>query len=1188
MKEVSLDDKYAVQEGRVYVTGPQALVRLPMMQIRRDRLAGLKTGGFISGYRGSPLGGYDMALWQAGKFLTEHDIHFQPGVNEDLAATAVWGSQQVEARGETDYAGVLGMWYGKGPGVDRSGDALKHGALAGASAHGGVLVLCGDDHAGRSSTTAHQSDHALVHLGIPILNPASIQEYLDFGLFGFALSRYSGCWVGFKCITDTVDGSASVCVDPERFSFVQPNDYKLPAGGLNTRIGLLGIPAEELMLERLEAAKAFVRANRLDKSFYAGGRKRLGIVSTGKAFLDVMEALSQLGIDEAEADRLGIAVYKVGMVWPLEPQRIGGFAQDCDAVLVIEEKRAIIEDQLARILYRLPSGARPILIGKQDHAGGKLVPSHGEINPMMIAKVVAGERLKLSSDPRLKAGLDRLEQAGAQGHAALSGRRELERVMSFCAGCPHNTSTRVPEGSIARPGIGCHGMVQWVPGRRTESNLTHMGGEGATWIGEAPFSKRRHIFQNLGDGTYFHSGLLAIRANVAAGTNITYKILVNGAISMTGGQVIEGESFNGGITAPHVANQVHAEGVQRIALVTEDLSRHDKSCYPAVTTFHHRDDLDAVQKEIREHPGTSVIIYEQACATERRRLRKRGRYPDIDKRLFINEEVCEGCGDCGVQSNCIAIEPNETKFGRKRKINQSVCNKDYSCVKGMCPSFVTVYGGALRAADSKDSVFDDSVFADLPDSWRGATPEVCNIMIAGIGGSGIVTLGAILGMAAHMEERACNVLDVTGAAQRNGPVTSHLRIGAGKELRSAPRIPEISADVILAADLVVASGRDVLPTMSSERTAAVYNSYVAPTAAFAQNADLSFSTEAMEQQIAQRCRSGQTHAVPATQVATQILGNAVGANIFLLGAAWQRGLIPLSLAAIEKAIRLNGTEVKMNTRAFGLGRLSVAKPETLAALMRAREVKAPTPDIGSLDSLIADRRQLLTQYQNKAYADRYEALVRKVAKIEKSVVGTEGQLAEVVARYYAKLLAYKDEYEVARLMTREEFFAQLEKTFEGDYRLAFNLAPPLLSRRDPATGRYGKREFGAWILTFFKILAPLKVLRGTPFDIFGYMAHRRCERRLIADYEQMIDDVLNSLAIDNLPAAIELASLPEIVRGYDVVKDAHIEEMKARREELIRELRKSPAERSGPRAATGPFERAGRPVGADKAKETVL
>ncbi len=1163
MKEVGLDDKYLARQGRVYLTGPQALARLPMMQIQRDRLAGLNTAGFISGYRGSPLGVYDMALWQAEKFLKEHNIHFQPGVNEDLAATAVWGSQQVEALGETDYDGVIGVWYGKGPGVDRSGDALKHGAIAGASAHGGVLVLCGDDYGGRSSTTAHQSDHALIHFGMPILNPASIQEYLDLGLLGFALSRYSGCWIGFKCVTDTVDSSASVSVDADRVSIVPPADYELPEGGLNLRLGFAPLLAEELHLQRLEAAKAFARVNRIDKTYYTGGRKRFGVVSSGKAWLDVMEALVQLGIDEAEAKRLGIAVYKVGMVWPLEPQRITDFAKDCDVVLVIEEKRPVIEEQLAAILYNLPAEARPVLIGKRNQAGNKLVASHGELNPLTVGKIIAAQLQAQSHDRQLELRLAKLEQAGTQDRSALTVRRELERLPSFCAGCPHNTSTRVPEGSIARAGIGCHGLAMYVPGRRTAITLsTQMGGEGATWIGQAPFMKRPHIFQNLGDGTYFHSGLLAIRANVAAGTNITYKILVNGAISMTGGQPIEGESFDGGVTAPHVAQQVYAEGVRRIALVTEDLNRHDKSQYPAITTFHHRDDLDAVQKDIREHSGTSVLIYEQACATERRRLRKRGRYPDVNKRLFINEDVCEGCGDCGLQSNCIALEPNETKFGRKRKINQSVCNKDFSCVKGMCPSFVTVYGGALRAADGKNAAFDDAVFADLPEPGISAPSGVYNIIVAGIGGAGIITIGALLGMAAHIEDRPCNVLDFTGVAQRNGPVTSHVRIGAYGELQNASRIPERSADLILAADLVVASGRQVLPMMSSDRTAAIYNSFVAPTSDFAQNADISFSTEAMEKQVAVRCRDGHAHAVPATQVATQILGNAIGANLFLLGAAWQRGSIPLSAKAIERAIVLNGTEVKMNIRAFRLGRLHVADPKALGALVRAKEIESAAPGIESLESLVSDRRQWLSQYQNEAYADRYEALVRRVAQAERRVVGTEGQLAEAVARNYAKLLAYKDEYEVARLMTRKEFFEQLDTTFEGDYRLRFNLAPPILSRRDPATGRYEKKEFGSWVLALFKILAPLKVLRGTAFDIFGYSAHRRSERRLISDYEQMINDLLTSLTVENLSSAIELASLPRVVRGYDVVKDASIEQMKVRREELLRDMRSKCSEQS--------------------------
>ena len=614
---------------------------------------------------------------------------------------------------------------------------------------------------------------------------------------------------------------------------------------------------------------------------------------------------------------------------------------------------------------------------------------------------------------------------------------------------------------------------------------------------------------------------------------------------------------------------------KRIALVTEDLSRHDKADYPPITTFHPATISKRCRRRSASIRAPRSSSTSRPAPPKRRRLRKRGRCPDPDKRLFINEDVCEGCGDCGVQSNCIALEPNETKFGRKRKINQSICNKDYSCVKGMCPSFVTVTGGRLRAADSKDRTFDDGLFTGLPEPQRGPAPSVCNILIAGIGGGGIVTLGAILGMAAHMEERPCNILDVTGAAQRNGAVTSHVRIGtAGAELQSAPRIPALSADLILGADMVVASGRDVLATMSSDRTAAVYNGYVAPTAAFAQDANLSFSTEAMEMEIAKRCREGQSHAVSATEIATQILGNAIGANMLLLGAAFQRGLVPLSLAAIERTIALNGTEVTMNTRAFRLGRLSVAKPEALAALMRARALKASAPKLDSLDSLIADRREWLTAYQDSVYADRYEALVRKVARVERKVVGTEGELATAVARYYAKLMAYKDEYEVARLMTRKEFFDQLGKTFEGDYRLRFNLAPPLLSRRDPETGRYKKTEFGSWVLTLFKVLAPLKVLRGTSLDIFGYGAHRRHERQLIEGYEATIEALLNTLTIENLPTAVEIARLPEIVRGYDVVKDAGIEEMKNLREELMRKMKTAPGQEARAARARRPEARA--------------
>ena len=1135
MKSLHLDDKYTAQSGRVYATGSQVLVRLPMMQHQRDKARGLNTAGFISGYRGSPLGVYDLALWQAQKFLAQNQVHFEPGVNEDLAATSVWGSQQVRELGETPYDGVFAMWYGKGPGVDRSGDPLKHGNLAGAARHGGVLVLCGDDHAARSSTTAHQSDHALVHFGMPILNPATTQEYLDLGLYGFALSRYSGCWVGFKCVTDTVEASASVAVDPERVQPAEPQDYTPPPGGLNLRMGVHPLQAEQLMLARLEAARAFVRANRLDRVICGGAHKRLGIISSGKACLDVMDALRQLGLDENDIERLGIAVYQLAMSWPVEPRGLKEFAAGCRTLFVVEEKRPVIEEQLGTLLYKLPQEQRPVIIGKQDAQGAPLLSSAGELSPGDLALQIAAQVLEQGEDETLRRAMQSLQQKLQAQRSLAAAPTELVRQPSFCAGCPHNTSTHVPEGSVAMGGIGCHGLAVWLPERRT-LGLTHMGGEGASWIGQAPFVEREHIFQNLGDGTYFHSGLLAIRANVAAKTNITYKILVNGAIAMTGGQLIEGESFDGAITAPHVARQVRAEGVQRIALVSDEPQRHaDRAQFPPGTSFHHRDALDAVQREIRQHKGVSVIIYEQACATERRRLRKRGKYPDVDRRLFIHEEVCEGCGDCGVQSNCIALDPSETTFGRKRKINQSVCNKDFSCVKGLCPSFVTVYGGKLRSTATRDAGFDDALLEGLPEPVRETDAGECNILVAGIGGSGIITLGALLGAAAHIEEKPCSVLDITGLAQRNGAVTSHVRFTTGAELRGATRIPEGGADLVLAADLVVAAGAQVLPAMAAERTAILYNSRVAPTSAFARNADLSFETGDMEQALQARTRAGQCLAADAAGIASLLLGDAIGANLFLLGAAWQRGWLPLSRQALQQAIELNGAAVQMNLRAFGLGRLSVTDPQRLEQLLADRRPAPEAPP--SLERLVEHRSAWLRDYQNAAYAQRYRTLVDRVAGREAAVNGTAGALTRAVARCYAKLLAYKDEYEVARLYSRPEFRDALHQQFDGAFTLGIHLAPPLFSKRDPHTGRYRKTEFGPWIFTVFRLLARLKFLRGTALNPFGYSRHRKLERRLVQDYEALVQTLLEGLRPDNHATAVQLASLPEQVRGYDVVKE---------------------------------------------------
>ncbi|WP_150291470.1 indolepyruvate ferredoxin oxidoreductase family protein [Sphingobium estronivorans] len=1141
-QHISLDDKYTAQEGSVYVSGSQALVRLPLMQRARDVAAGLNTAGFISGYRGSPLGIYDLALWQAQKHLKANHIVFQPGVNEDLAATAVWGTQQVGLIDESRYDGVFAMWYGKGPGVDRSGDPLKHGSYGGTAANGGVLVLCGDDHAARSSTVAHQSEHALIHFGMPVFNPAHVQDYLDLGIMGFALSRYAGAWIGFKCVTDTVESSASVLVDPARVVIRTPDDYVMPPSGLNMQLGTWPIAAETRQYEqRLVAAQAFARANGIDRRIAGkASGNRLGIVTTGKATLDVIEALRQIGIHD-RLEELGIAVYKVAMSWPLEPKGLRAFAEGCEELLLVEEKRPVIEEQLAHILYNLPADRRPRLVGKTDESGAPLLPQVGELAPDTVTRAIRRRLLKFDYDGETRRMLSGVEAVVPQA-AVTAAAGGLVRMPSFCAGCPHNTSTRVPEGSIAMGGIGCHGLATWLPERKTVT-LYHMGGEGAPWIGQAPFVDREHIFQNLGDGTYFHSGLLAVRACVAADVNITYKILLNGAIAMTGGQPIEGESFDGAITAPHVAAQLVAEGVKRVALVTDELSRHKSGDFPAGISFHHRDDLDAVQREMREVSGVTAIIYDQSCATERRRLRKRGKVADPNERLFINTDVCEGCGDCGVQSNCVALEPVETALGRKRRINQSVCNKDYSCVKGLCPSFVTVEGGTPRKARSQ-AVEEAFSTEGLP---LPALPDIghaYSIMVAGIGGNGVVTVGAILGMAAHIEGRGVSVLDMSGLAQRNGPVTSHVRLTQGEVGGIAPRIPERAADLVIGCDLVVAAGAEGISKMAADRTAVVYNRFVAPTSSFASNPDLDFSDGKLVDVIARHADPARLNGLDATAAAMAMLGDTIGANMLLVGMAWQLGLIPIRLESLERAIELNGAAVPLNLRAFAMGRIAACHPERVAEwLDQSSKAQAATP-VAGLESVVETRARLLTDFQDEALAQRYAALVDRVALAEARVAGKTGPLSLAVANAYANTLYYKDEYEVGRLYSSPRFHEQLGAAFEGDYRIHFNLAPPLFAKRDK-DGRPRKMRFGAWMRHGFALLGRMKGLRGTPFDPFGYMHHRRMERALPGEYEALVDRLLAGLSPERVEEAARIAGSYARVKGYDLVKETKLAQVRA-------------------------------------------
>jgi indolepyruvate ferredoxin oxidoreductase len=1140
-RPVTLDDKYARFDGRVYLTGIQALVRLPILQQRRDRAAGLNTAGFISGYRGSPLGGYDLALWSAKKHLAAHRVHFQPGTNEDMAATAVWGSQQLGLLPGAKVDGVYALWYGKGPGVDRSGDVLKHASYQGTAKHGGAIALCGDDHGARSSTLAHQSDIALIHFGMPVFNPATVEELVSFGLAAWSASRYSGAWIGMKALTDTVEGGASIPADMDKLDFVLPDDFEMPPEGLNLRArngSALEVEARHYE-QRHVALQAWVRANRLDRLAWGGARRhRLGIVSTGKAYLDVVEALRGLGLDEARTTALGIGVYKVGLVWPMEPERLRAFAETCEEILVVEEKRPIIEDQISTLLYNMPASQRPMLTGKLDEHGAPLIRAVGELDPDLMLHILARRLRGRIGDEVLANRIANIKPLETGIPTISFGVKELLRPPSFCAGCPHNTSTRVPDGSMAAAGIGCHIMAASLPDRHTLA-ATQMGGEGATWIGQAPFTETKHIFQNLGDGTYFHSGLLAVRAALAADVNITYKILLNGAIAMTGGQQIEGEDFPGELTGPHVANQLAAEGVERIALVSDDPSRHDRSHYPAFTTYHHRNELDAVQRELREVQGVSALIYDQACATERRRLRKRGKLPDTKERLFIHQEICEGCGDCGVQSNCIAVEPQETKLGRKRRINQSVCNTDFSCAKGLCPSFVTIVGGKVRARAEDDSE-EAALLAALPQPSLPRIGEVYNILLAGIGGNGVVTVSALLGMAAHLEGMQFTVLDNSGLAQRNGSVTSHLRIGDGAH-RHSPRIPNGDVDLVIGADPMVVAIPETLAKLGHGRSAVILNQFVAPNALFAGDPDLDLRFSPMLEKVRPRADEERIMQLDATKIASVMLGNAIGTNLLLVGYAWQSGLIPLGVDSIMQAIGLNGTEVAMNRRAFGLGRLAAARPDLVGAWLRGHEAEA-IPD--SLGDLLADRMPRLVAWagplRGQAWAKRYRALVARVEAAEGQLLDTDGRLSRAVAHVAAKLMTYKDEYEVGRLFSDPGFAARLRETFDGDVDLRFNLAPPLFARRDKATGRPAKRRFGPWMAHGFAALARLRVLRGTKADIFGYHAHRRTERALVAEYEALVDQVLRRVTQANVAQAESVLRAYDKVRGYDVVKEANL------------------------------------------------
>ena len=1140
LHDVSLDDKFDLSKERIFVSGAQAIVRMLLMQRERDRLAGLNTAGFVSGYRGSPLGGLDLQLWKARKQLASSDIVFQPGLNEELAATACWGSQQTELLGEGKHDGVFAVWYGKGPGVDRSGDVFRHANLAGSSKNGGVLALMGDDHMAESSTVAHATEFLFVDTMVPVLNPAGVQELIDYGLYGYALSRFAGTWAAIKCVKDNVESTASVDASIDRIRIELP-EFDMPPGGLNIRHEVDQLGQEARLHEyKRAAAAAFIRANNLNRMIYSGGKDaRIGIITVGKSYLDTQQALDDLGIDEEKARQIGLRLFKVAAPWPLDYQHIAEFAEGLEYIVVVEEKRSLLEVQMREHLYGTAN--QPVIVGKKDERDGWLFPAKGALDPNEIA-IALGERI-LKVIGQVGDLADRVSRL-RQYQAMLAETKDVgSRVPYFCSGCPHNSSTKVPEGSIAGAGIGCHFMAMWMD--RATIGFTAMGGEGAQWVGQAPFSKREHLFQNLGDGTYNHSGSLAIRFAIASGANITYKILYNDAVAMTGGQPHEG-----GLTVGMIADQVRAEGVKRIAVVSDEPEKYGANAFPAGSSIHHRDDMDAVQRDLREEKGVSVLIYDQTCAAEKRRRRKRGTFPDPDKRVIINELVCEGCGDCGVKSNCVSVQPLETEFGRKRRIDQSSCNKDFSCVNGFCPSFVTVHGAKLKKsagvagkADPLDGLPEPEVFKLDKHGWA--------TIIDGIGGTGVVTIGAIIGMAAHLEGKGSGLIDMAGLAQKGGAVFSHMRVARTPEEISAIRVSAGKADLILGCDLVVSGSRKVLSAARNGETLFVANTAEVMPGDFARSADFSLPTERIRRAI--RNAVGDDHAIffDATAAASRLFGNTIGANMFMLGVASQKGGLPVSPAAIERAIELNGQAVEMNVAAFRWGRCAAHDPAKVKSIV---DDKGETQAAPTLDEVIDRRATFLTTYQNEAYAARYREGVDAIRKAEASVAPGSTSLTEAAARGLFKLMAIKDEYEVARLYTDGSFQKQLAAEFAGYERLEFHLAPPILGRKG-SDGHPRKSRFGPWMMTGFKLLARLKGLRGTAFDLFGKTAERRMEREILARYEDDLRMVAKELTAERMESAAALASLPQLIRGYGHVKAASAARAQDERQRLLARFR---------------------------------
>ncbi|WP_264213674.1 indolepyruvate ferredoxin oxidoreductase family protein [Leisingera thetidis] len=1124
-QKISLNDKYDLSKSPVLLNGTQALVRLMLMQKHRDQAAGLNTAGLVTGYRGSPLGAVDIQMTRAAKHLKAADVTFQYGLNEDLAVTALWGAQQAEVRGEGRYDGVFGLWYGKGPGVDRSGDALRHANMAGSSKHGGVLLAMGDDHTGESSTVLHQSEWSLLDCYLPIVSPAGVQEILDYGIYGYALSRFSGLWVGLKTMKDTIEVTSVVDARPDRVQLTVP-EFDMPADGLNIRLDDDRFRQENRIIDyKRFAAEAFSHANKMDKRMWGKPGAKIGFVAAGKNWLDLVHALKLLNIDENMADRLGITTYKVGQTFPMDMKGFHDWAEDLDLIVVVEEKRKLIEIQIKEAIFDDRRGRR-VYGWYKGGAGGmhreELFPTKYALDPIMIAEKLGGILIEEGRETEaIKAGLEAL----AEARRADNAEEIATRLPYFCSGCPHNSSTKLPEGSRAYAGIGCHFMVQWMD--RETTGFTHMGGEGVNWVGEAPFSKRKHVFQNLGDGTYNHSGVQAIRAALAEGTNITYKILYNDAVAMTGGQTAEG-----GLTAQQIAHELTAMGVRTMAVVYDEKEDVDAKLFPAGIRMHERAEMMKIQREFEQVEGVSAIIYIQTCAAEKRRRRKRGQFPDPDQRVFINSDVCEGCGDCGVQSNCVSIVPKDTELGRKRAIDQSSCNKDFSCVNGFCPSFVTVEGAKIRKEATAD--------IDLPHLPQPELPGINgthNVVITGVGGTGVVTIGAVLAQAAQIDGLGAGLMEMAGLAQKGGAVHIHCRIAQKPGDIAAIRVATGEAHALIGGDLVVSAGAKTLGLTAAGRTGAVVNSHEIITGEFTRDTEFAIPTDRLQVALQARLRD-RLDLFDASELARATMGDSIFSNMMVFGGAWQKGLIPVSHAAIEQAIEMNGAAVERNKRAFDIGRWAVLHPQEAAKLIQPKAAGKPK----TLEEKIAFRADHLVAYQGKGLAKRYAKLLEGI---------TDPALKEAVAKGYHKILSYKDEYEVARLLLDSR--AKAEAEFEGDLKLSYHLAPPMLSGTDP-DGRPKKRKFGSGMERWMRLLARFKGLRGTPLDIFGYTAERRMERELIKQYEADMKQWLPEAGTGIMEPLVALAALPLSIRGFGPVKMANEQKAAKRREELLAAL----------------------------------